>query len=153
MDSLIFELQIVFYFQLFLSANVRHSWTKILLIVRKCSKCKKLSLERDLDDFSRRHCKANIRKFSRGVRTKIYDVFKVKNRKNFNRQVQIVTGPESKHLQLPEPIVGRYDELGRELEHFNWVLFSVLTICKSVYFKTETDKTCKVRINADSFYS
>ena len=25
MDSLIFELQIVFYFQLFLSANVRHS--------------------------------------------------------------------------------------------------------------------------------
>ena len=45
-----------------------------------------------------------------------------------------------------------YDELGRELEHFNWVLFSVLTICKSVYFKTETDKTCTVRINADSFY-
>ena len=26
MDSLIFELQIVFYFQLFLSANVRHSF-------------------------------------------------------------------------------------------------------------------------------
>ena len=30
MDSLIFELQIVFYFQLFLSANVRHSsWVKL----------------------------------------------------------------------------------------------------------------------------
>ena len=27
MDSLIFELQIVFYFQLFLSANVRHTNT------------------------------------------------------------------------------------------------------------------------------
>ena len=27
MDSLIFELQIVFYFQLFLSANVRHNLT------------------------------------------------------------------------------------------------------------------------------
>ena len=28
MDSLIFELQIVFYFQLFLSANVRHKFEK-----------------------------------------------------------------------------------------------------------------------------
>ena len=28
MDSLIFELQIVFYFQLFLSANVRHKFSK-----------------------------------------------------------------------------------------------------------------------------
>ena len=25
------------------------------------------------------------------------------------------------------------------------------SICKSVYLKTETDKTCKVRLNADSF--
>ena len=51
-----------------------------------------------------------------------------------------------------------YDQLGRELEHFNWALFSVLfadshanplqSIWKSVYFKTETDKTCKVLINA-----
>ena len=30
MDSLIFELQIVFYFQLFLSANVRHKLGLIL---------------------------------------------------------------------------------------------------------------------------
>ena len=53
------------------------------------------------------------------------------------------------------------DELGRELEHLNWALFSVSfadshanplqSIWKSVYFKTETDKTCKVLINADSF--
>ena len=34
MDSLIFELQIVFYFQLFLSANVRHSWVTALQVVR-----------------------------------------------------------------------------------------------------------------------
>ena len=32
MDSLIFELQIVFYFQLFLSANVRHNG----LVVIRC---------------------------------------------------------------------------------------------------------------------
>ena len=31
MDSLIFALQIVFYFQLFLNANVRHTFVKILL--------------------------------------------------------------------------------------------------------------------------
>ena len=53
------------------------------------------------------------------------------------------------------------DELGRELEHFNWALFRrfiadshtnpLQSICKSLYLKTETDKTCKVRINADSF--
>ena len=30
MDSLIFELQIVLYFQLFLSANVRHTTTKTM---------------------------------------------------------------------------------------------------------------------------
>ena len=56
----------------------------------------------NLDDFSRRYCKAYIRKFSRGVHTKIYGVFKVKNwKKKCNLQVQNVTGPESKHLQLP----------------------------------------------------
>ena len=53
------------------------------------------------------------------------------------------------------------DELGRELEHFNWALFrrfiadshtnTLQLIYKSLYLKTETDKTCKVRINADSF--
>ena len=51
---------------------------------------------------------------------------KLKTEKKFNQQVQNVTGPESKHLQLPEPIVV-YDKLGRELEHFNWALFSVLS--------------------------
>ena len=30
---------------------------------------------------------------------------KLKTEKKFNQQVQNVTGPESKHLQLPEPIV------------------------------------------------
>ena len=34
MDSLIFELQIVFYFQLFLSANVRHSMLRIAIEVQ-----------------------------------------------------------------------------------------------------------------------
>ena len=34
MDSLIFELQIVFYFQLFLSANVRHRFMQILKTMR-----------------------------------------------------------------------------------------------------------------------
>ena len=53
------------------------------------------------------------------------------------------------------------DELGRELEHFNWALFRrfiadshtnpLQLIYKSLYLKTETDKTCKVRINANSF--
>ena len=53
------------------------------------------------------------------------------------------------------------NELGRELEHFNWALFRrfiadnhtnpLQSIYKSLYLKTETDKTCKVRINADSF--
>ena len=33
---------------------------------------------------------------------------KLKTERNFNPQVQNVTGPESKHLQLPEPIGGRY---------------------------------------------
>ena len=37
----------------------------------------------NLDDFSRRYWKANIRKFHRGVHTEIYGVFKVKNRKKF----------------------------------------------------------------------
>ena len=36
-----------------------------------------------LDDSSRIYCKVNIRKFSRGVHTEIYGVFKVKNRKKF----------------------------------------------------------------------
>ena len=31
MDSLIFELQIIFYFQLFLSANVRHTELKNMM--------------------------------------------------------------------------------------------------------------------------
>ena len=53
------------------------------------------------------------------------------------------------------------DELGRELEHFNWALFRRFTadshtnplqsIYKSLYLKTETDKTCKVHINSNSF--
>ena len=53
------------------------------------------------------------------------------------------------------------NELGRQLEHFNWALFRrfiadshtnpLQSICKSLYLKTETDKTCKIRINADSF--
>ena len=53
------------------------------------------------------------------------------------------------------------NELGRELEHLNWALFRrfiadnhtnpLQSIYKSLYLKTETDKTCKVRINADSF--
>ena len=53
------------------------------------------------------------------------------------------------------------NELWRELEHFNWALFRrfiadnhtnpLQSIYKSLYLKTETDKTCKVRINADSF--
>ena len=43
MDSLIFELQIVFYFQLFLSANVRHKIQKDIIIdslkyIRECMK-------------------------------------------------------------------------------------------------------------------
>ena len=33
MDSLIFELQIIFYFQLFLSANVRHSQYDLTLVL------------------------------------------------------------------------------------------------------------------------
>ena len=53
------------------------------------------------------------------------------------------------------------NELGRQLEHFNWALFRrfiadsrtnpLQSICKSLCLKTETDKTCKIRINADSF--
>ena len=35
MDSLIFELQIVFYFQLFLSANVRHGFLPLPDLSRK----------------------------------------------------------------------------------------------------------------------
>ena len=35
MDSLIFELQIVFYFQLFLSANVRHKYKPPKIITQK----------------------------------------------------------------------------------------------------------------------
>ena len=54
--------------------------------------------------FFRRYGKANIRKFSRGVRTGMYGVFRVKTERNFNRQVQSHAkrnAPESKHLQLP----------------------------------------------------
>ena len=41
MDSLIFELQIVFYFQLFLSANVRHIYLEglIFAILRYLYRC------------------------------------------------------------------------------------------------------------------
>ena len=47
MDSLIFELQIVFYFQLFLSANVRHRlWDLILKkFVRVVSEINKKTLK------------------------------------------------------------------------------------------------------------
>ena len=48
--------------------------------------------------------------------------------------------------------------IGRELEHFNWALFRrfiadghtnpLQSIKKSIYLKTETGKTCKVRLNA-----
>ena len=88
------------------------------------------SRTRGLDGFSRRYCNANIRKFSRGVHTEIYGVFKVENEKKFNRRVQNVTGPESKHVQLPDKrsAVVVYDELGRELGHFNWALLSVLSL-------------------------
>ena len=37
MDSLIFELQVVFYFQLFLSANVRHNWLRTLQLILEIS--------------------------------------------------------------------------------------------------------------------
>ena len=83
---------------------------------------------------------------------------KLKTERNFNREVQNVAGPESKHPQLSEVVP---DELGRELEHFNWALFRhfiadghtnpLQSIYKSIYLKTETNKTCKVCINADSF--
>ena len=53
------------------------------------------------------------------------------------------------------------NELGRQLEHFNWALFRrsiadghtnpLESICKSLYLKTEMDENCKIRINADSF--
>ena len=52
----------------------------------------------------------NIRKFSRGVHTEITVFSKLKTERNVNQQGQNVTGPESKHLQLP-------DELRCELEH------------------------------------
>ena len=75
-----------------------------------CSKCKKLGVAWNLDDSSQRYCKANIRKFSRGVHTEITVFSKLKTERNFNLQGQNVTEPESKYLQLP-------DELGCELEH------------------------------------
>ena len=54
---------------------------------------------------------------------------KLKTEKKFNRRVQNVTGPESEHVQLPDKrsAVVVYDELGRELGHFNWALLSVLS--------------------------
>ena len=52
MDSLIFELQIVFYFQLFLSANVRHRGSRLHVLVNfeemsmSCQYSDELSLRR-----------------------------------------------------------------------------------------------------------
>ena len=50
------------------------------------------------------------------------------------------------------------DELGRKLEHFNWTLFRRLIAdshtnpySQFANLFTETDKSCKVRINVDSF--
>ena len=75
-----------------------------------CSKCTKLGFAWNLDDSAQRYCKVNIRKFSRGVHTEITVFSKLKTERNVNQQGQNVTGPESKHLQLP-------DELRCELEH------------------------------------
>ena len=100
----------------------------------------------------------NMRKFPRGVHTEIYGVFKVKNRETFQSGSAKChrTFNSQNRCKVVVP-----DELGRELEHFNWALFRRFTadshtnplqsIYKSLYLKTETDKTCKVRINANSF--
>ena len=117
----------------------------------------------NLDDFSRRYWKATIRKFRRQVHTEDYLVFKVKNREKFSSgsakcnwswKSSLFNSRNRCKVVVP-------DELGHELEHFNWALFRrfiadshknpLQSICKSVYLKNETDKTCKVRINADSF--
>ena len=94
-----------------------------------------------------------------------FSKFKTKNR--FNRQVQNVTGSESKYLPTPRndqrPLyttnsdpnwntltataVGSVKHCIRRHCHAN----PLQSICKSVYFKTETDKTFKVLLNADSF--
>ena len=60
-----------------------------------CSECKKLGFAWNLDDSSKRYCKANIRKFSRGVHTEITVFSKLKTERNFNQQGQNVTEPES----------------------------------------------------------
>ena len=92
-----------------------------------------------------------------------FSKFKTKNR--FNRQVQNVTGSESKYLQLPETIRGRcirtdpnwntltVTAVGSVKHCIRWHCHAnpLQSICKSVYFKTETDKTFKVLLNADSF--
>ena len=79
---------------------------------------------------------------------------KLKNRKTFlsggakcKWKVSIFNSPNRCKVVVP-------DELGRNLERFNWALFRrfiadshsspLQSICKSVNLKTETDKTCKV---------
>ena len=64
-----------------------------------CSKCKKLSLEWEvLADFSQRYSKKWIwRNFAVESILKFTVFSKLKPERNFNREVQSVTGPESKH--------------------------------------------------------
>ena len=64
-----------------------------------CSKCKKLSLEWEvLADFSQRYSKKRIwRNFAVESILKFTVFSKLKPERNFNREVQSVTGPESKH--------------------------------------------------------
>ena len=80
-----------------------------------CSKCKRLPLEPEVLHEIWMILRRDIAKRISGnlavESTLKFMVFsKLKTERNFNRQGQNVTGPESKHLQLP-------DELGRELEH------------------------------------
>ena len=81
-----------------------------------CSKCKKLGFAWNLDDSSKRYCKANIRKFSRGVHTEITVFSKLKTERNF-QQGQNVTEPESIFNSLMNLDVNW---------NTNWALFSVL---------------------------
>ena len=113
--------------------------------------------------FEEIYWKKNIRKIRRRVHTEICVVFKVKNREkfpsgsakcNWTWKSSLFNSRNRCKVVVP-------DEFGRELEHFNWALFRrfitdshtypLQSTCKSVYLKTERDKTCKVRINADSF--
>jgi len=77
-----------------------------------CSKCKKLSLEPEVLHEIWTIFRGDIAKRISGnlaVESILkFTVFsKLKAERNFNRQGQNVTGPESKHIQLPEPISGR----------------------------------------------